>query len=580
MRVRLCSWRLPGVASITLLAAMAHGAEPVPRLVITADQKSVAANLEASLSIASERCDADPGRRRLLQRRLQQQATTAARAVGYYQARISLEEQQGDDCWQVQINVESGPPVRVGDVTIRLSGEARDDAAFAELINNHPLTPRSVLRHDQYQSLRDGLLRLANQRGYFDHHMSVHRLSIDPDGGRADIELEMDSGPRYRFGAITLEQDVLHDRYARRYLRFEEGSAWDSDALLETQQALLGSNYYTTVRLERGEPSMDSREVPATLHLTPRPRHAWLAGIGVSTDTGPRLRLGVEDRYVNARGQRWRADSEISPLNRAISTSYEIPLRDPVRDRFVLSSAYRYEDADSAESEQFRIGASLIRGLDSGWILTRSLDYERENFTVADQTSTTELLMPGVQLQKTRSNHPVFPRKGWKIGGSVRGTHPAISSTAAFVQTRLWGKGIAPVPGGRLIARLEGGHTAVDDVTTLPASVRFFAGGDNSLRGFDYQTLGPRDANNDVIGGRSLLLAGVEADFAVTQRWHPAVFVDAGNAFNERDDMNLRVSAGAGLRWRSPLGPIRIDVARPVDANHGWRLHLSMGPDL
>jgi translocation and assembly module TamA len=305
-----------------------------------------------------------------------------------------------------------------------------------------------------------------------------------------------------------------------------------------------------------------------------------MAGIGVSTDTGPRLRLGYENRYVNQHGHRWRADSHISALNRAVSGSYEIPFRDPVQDRLMLSSGYQYENNESAESEQIRLGASLINGLFRGWVLTRSLDYERENFTVADQTETSELVMPGVQIQKIRSSHPVYPRRGWKVGAGIRGTHPSISTTATFIQSRLWMKGIVAAGPARLLARLEAGQTDVAEVATLPATVRFFAGGDNSIRGFDYQTLGPLDADGEVTGGRSLLVGSIETDFALSQRWHPAVFVDAGNAFNNINSANLRVSAGTGMRWRSPLGPIRIDLARPVDANRGWRLHLSMGPDL
>jgi len=279
-----------------------------------------------------------------------------------------------------------------------------------------------------------------------------------------------------------------------------------------------------------------------------------MAGVGVSTDTGPRLRLGYENRYLNQQGHRWRADSQISALNRAISSSYEIPFRDPVQDRLMFSSGYQYENNESAESEQFRLGASLISGFFSGWVLTRSLDYERENFTVGDQTETSELVMPGVQLQKIRSSHPVYPRRGWKLGIGVRGTHPSISTTPAFLQSRLWMKGIIASGPARLLARLEAG--------------------------FEYQTLGPIDADGKVTGGRSLLVGSIETDFAMSRKWHPAVFVDAGNAFNDADSANIRVSAGAGIRWRSPLGPIRIDLARPIDADRNWRLHLSMGPDL
>lgn len=563
-----------------IIAARTGAADSRPRLHISSDQPVLTRNLEVMLSIGNESCNADEGRKRLVRRNLLKQAERAARAVGYYRPQINLSIDSDERCWSITIEAQAGEPVRLSDVRISLRGDAENDPAFAELIRLNPLQEGAILRHNEYQSVRDGLLQLANERGYFDHQLEEHRLEVDPAMLSANVVLTLDSGRRYRFGEFKLEQDVLSDQLAMRHLRFEHGQPWDSEQLLASQQALLGSGYFSTVRLERGDTDEHGGEVPATLFLTERPQRAWMAGIGVSTDTGPRLRLGYENRYVNKQGHLWRADSQISALNRTISSSYEIPFRDPVQDRLMFSSGYQYENNDSAESEQFRLGASLISGFFSGWVLTRSLDYERENFTVGDQTETSELLMPGVQLQKIRSNHPVYPRRGWKLGVGIRGTHPSISTTIAFVQSRLWMKGIIAKGPVRLLSRLEAGQTDVTDVTALPATVRFFAGGDSSIRGFDYQTLGPLDTDGKVTGGRSLLVGSMETDFALSRHWHPAVFVDAGNAFNDIDDANLRVSAGAGIRWRSPLGPVRIDLARPIDADRSWRLHLSMGPDL
>jgi translocation and assembly module TamA len=571
---------LPGYLLTLLCLSWSSFLWSAPTVKISSDDPVLERNLEAMLDVRRESCQLEPGRQRVLQRNLQRQAILAAQAVGYYSPEFNFTFSSERDCWSVFVKVDSGPPVRIHQIDIILRGEAEQDQAFIDLIDNTPLQQGEILRHNHYQSLRDGLLQLANQRGYFDNRLISHRLEVDPSRLQANVLIEIDTGRRHRFGDIILVQEVLRPEMARLYLRFDQGDFWNSELLLQSQQALLGSGYFTTARLERGTADPDTLEVPATLHLSARPQYAWLAGIGVSTDTGPRLRLGFENRYVNENGHRWRADSEISPLRFGISTGYEIPLADPVRDRLALSASYQQEETDSAETEQLRLGASLISELFNGWVLTRSLDFERENFTVGEQRRTTELLMPGAQIQRIRSTHPIYPRRGWKFGVGVRGTHPSISTTNAFLQTRTWGKAIIPIGEGRLLSRVEYGQTAVDDVTTLPASVRFFAGGDTSIRGFDYQTLGPVNSSGDVIGGRSLLVGSAEFDYPLWARWHPAVFVDGGNAFNDYEDLDIRVSIGAGIRWRSPLGPIRIDLARPIDDSRNWRLHLSMGPDL
>ncbi|MDF1630367.1 MAG: autotransporter assembly complex protein TamA [Alcanivoracaceae bacterium] len=565
---------------LTAGAVQAHAADKQPSLQFESDQPALTQNLQASLDVLRESCTADRSRKRLLERNLQRRADLAAKAVGYYEADISIRFEDSKNCWRAFITAKAGRPVKITEIQVRLEGEAKTDTSFAELIRNSPLQVDAILRHNDYQSTRDSLLRIASQRGYFDHQLKQHRLEINADDYSARIFLTLDSGRRHRFGKFILDQEILHTQIAERYLRFSPGDYWDSDLLLESQQALLGSGYFTTARLERGIADPVTLQVPATLYLSERPRRAWLTGVGVSTDTGPRLRLGYEDRYVNKQGHRWHVDSEISTLIRAASSRYEIPLRDPARDRLVLSTGYRLEDNESARSEQLHFGGSLIGGIGNGWVLTRSLDYERENFTVGDQSNTIELVMPGVQVQKSRSNNPIYPRRGWKFSLGLRGTHPEISSTEAFLQTRVSAKAVVPLGPARLLARIDGGQTMVSDVATLPATVRFFAGGDTSVRGFDYRTLGPSDATGEAIGGRHLLVGSVEMDFPLTTHWHPAIFTDAGNAFNETDEMNIRYSAGVGIRWRSPLGPIRIDLARPVDSPRSWRLHLSMGPDL
>ena len=551
-----------------------------PSVSIKGDDASLVKNLEATLDVRNESCDVDTRRERLILRNLQGRASTAAQAVGFYEANIDIRLIQNGSCWTADIDVQSGRPVVIGELDIVLSGDAAEDPVFLRLIENSPLRQGNILRHNHYQSLRDNLLQVANQRGYFDHRLTRHALEIDPQQRVAHVRLHLDSGPRYRFGEFTLNQDILHNTMAQRYLQFEEGELWSSDALLHTQQALIGSGYFNTARLERGQPDPNSLQLPATLHLSSRRQYAWLAGIGASTDTGPRLRLGFENRYVTDSGHRLRAETEISPVRYGVSSSYEIPLADPMRDRLTFSTGYQSEETNNIDTERLRVGASLITELPRGWVLTRSLDFERERFTAGEQRDVIELLMPGIQVQKIRTSDPIYPRHGWRLGTGVRGTHPSISNTDAFVQQRVWGKGIISLGKLRLLSRLELGHTNVNDVTTLPASVRFFAGGDTSIRGFSYQGIGPVNEDGQVIGGRHMMVGSVEMDYPIKERWGVAAFSDGGNAFNDFSQYDTRVSVGVGVRWRSPLGPIRVDIARPVDADRNWRLHLSMGPDL
>lgn len=566
------------VWSMLLLAST--GWAETPQVKIEARPAELTRNLEASLDVGGESCTLEAGRQSLLERNLLTVARNAAQAVGYYDADIQLGINRDDDCWTLRVKVKAGEPVRIEKVDVVLEGPGQDDDALQQVIREQVPEAGQILRHDVYQQLRNQLVETAARRGYFDHALTRHRLEVDTLERTARIILHLDTGPRYHFGEVELIQDILRDERVRPYLTFKPGDPWDTNKLLDSQQALLGSGYFATARIERQDPEPGTLRVPLSLHLTPRNEWAWLAGIGISTDTGPRLRLGAENRYVNRRGHRWRAQAEGSEVRSSASTSYEMPLADPVHDKLIFSGGYENEETESRDSEQIGIGASLITELPSRWVLTRALEYEREIFQIADEHGETELLMPGVQLQRIRANDPIYPRRGWKLGIGLRGTSPAISSTDSFIQSQLWTGAILPFFKGRFLSRARLAHTDVDDVSTLPGSVRFFAGGDNSIRGYDYQTLGPRNAEGEVIGGRHLLVGSLELEYPLFGRWHAAVFTDAGNAFNEYDELDIRQSAGLGVRWRSPLGPIRIDFAHPMDSDRNWRLHLSMGPDL
>ena len=303
-------------------------------------------------------------------------------------------------------------------------------------------------------------------------------------------------------------------------------------------------------------------------------------GIGASTDTGPRVRLGVENRRGNRAGHRFRAETELSQVQQGAGASYQIPLRDPLRERLDFHTSYVNEVTDSKDNERWSTGADYIVELENRWVTTTSLTYLRETYEIADEVDQAELIIPGFQLSRVKANDPVYPSFGWRLSSKARFANRNLSSTASFLQLNGNGKILFPLLGGRVLVRGDLGYTEVTNVRELPASIRFFAGGDSSVRGFAYESLGPRADNGEVIGGRHLATGSLEYDHPITEKWHLAVFTDGGNAFNDFNDFEIRRSAGFGIRWRSPLGPIRLDLARAVDENRDWRLHLSMGPDL
>lgn len=561
---------------LCLTAVSARAASP--QVTVRGGEPYLQENINAHVTLDQESCQLPAWRERVIRRSVRQSAREALRALGYYHPELRFDFIQEKACWRLEIELSPGAPVRVRRFDVTLTGAAKDDPAFRELLAEPPLAPGDILRHDRYESFKRNLVRMAAERGYFDASLTQHELVVNVQANTADIALTLQSGNRYHFGEAAFNQQVITENLAQRFVPFQEGDPYENEELLTLRQELSRSGYFSEIRINT-DPDKERLRVPVTVDAEPRPRYSFLAGLGFATDTGPRLRLGLENRRVNHHGHSYHADTEVSAISTGAGFNYRIPLTDPNREYLNLSSSYIRDETETSFSERYRLGVARVSELDSGWIMTRSLELLREFFTVGQQDGRTDLLMPGLEMQRTAADDPLVPRRGWHLYGKLRFAGEQLGSTTTFTQFRGRAKAVIPVPGGRLLGRVDLGATDVDAISDLPASVRFFAGGDNSVRGYGFEELGPEDSNGDVIGGRHLLTGSLEYDYPVFGQWSLAAFMDAGNAFNEYENFDAARGAGAGIRWRSPIGPVRLDVARALDTG-SYRLHISMGADL
>jgi translocation and assembly module TamA len=313
--------------------------------------------------------------------------------------------------------------------------------------------------------------------------------------------------------------------------------------------------------------------------MLPRLRHAWSTGIGFTTDTGPRVRAAYENRYINTRGHRLDSDAAVSSIRSRINLGYSIPLNDPLTTSLNFSTGYITEKTDTYDSDRFKLETAYRRESASGWLETWSINYLRDAYVINQQEDTSILTIPGYSLSRTSADDYINPSRGWRLFGQIRGATDAVISDTTFVQLYTSGKGIISVGPGRFITRFEFGTTWIDVAEELPVSLRYFAGGDQSIRGYDYQSLGPVNADDEVIGGKHLFAGSVEYDFPVKNNWRAALFYDGGNAFSSQK-FDWKQSVGIGVRWISPIGPIRADLAHALNDEGGFRLHITMGPDL
>lgn len=539
-------------------------------------------NVLASLSLylERERADISAARVRRLHQNAVEEIRTALRPFGYYRPRIDAMLRETPEGWSARYDIEPGPPVLITTVAVNLTGAGADELGFRALADQFPIARGDPLNHALYEQAKQRFETLASERGYFDLRFTRREIRLDLEAYEAGIYLDVDTGPRYRFGEIIIDQDLLEPELLRRYVRLEPGEPYTTAALLDLQNALSSSNYFADVQVEADPREAKDHAIPVHVRLTPRKRDKYTFGVGYGTDTGARGQIGWERFYLNRQGHHTRVELRGSGIEKSVSAGYFIPIRNPRTDQLAFTGGYEELDTRTFEAKTRRlaVGRTTVRGRTYE---TLSLTHLREDFIIGSQTGLSTLLLPGVSWTYYWGEDRIYTRRGARVLLDLRGASENVASDTALFQARLQTKLILPISSfGRLLGRIEVGSTRIDNFNELPASLRFFAGGDVSVRGYAYNTLGPTDSTGDVIGGRRLLVGSIEYEQHITGSWAVAVFYDAGNALNEFSDP-LKEGAGIGVRWRSPIGQIRLDAARALsDPGEPWRIHLYIGPDL
>lgn len=538
-------------------------------------------NLLASVQLQNESCETPLVR---LQRRvpeLRRRLVRAMNALGYYHATLRTEFNRSADCWALNIGVQPGEPVTLREVEVDIAGNESARSVFDAVLGASPLTSGAVLHHGEYENFKERLTSTAADNGFFDARFTEAVIALDLPAKAADISLRFDPGLRYRFGELRIDRPgILSDTLIGEMLPVNPGDPYSADQLEEMRLALDRSGYFNQISITPQIRAAVDRAVPVQIDLNLRPRHKWTGGVGFTTDTGPRARLTYDNRFINSRGHRFSADTALSAVRGQINSSYSIPLNRRFADDLVFTTAYIVEDNDAFESKRVQMGISLPSENPWGWQQNLTLDLQRDDYQLASQEDVSMLYIPGISLGKTAADNLINPARGWKLHTSLKGASDSVLSDTTFMQWYTSAKLVRSFGIMRLITRGEVGATWIDDTGELPASLRFFAGGDQSVRGYDFRSLGPMDENGEVEGGKQLLTGSVEVDFRVRPDWRLALFADAGNAFNNTDSYELHYSAGVGIRWMSPIGPVRFDLARPFDAEENFRIHITMGPDL
>lgn len=523
----------------------------------------------------------------------------AIRAYSYYQASVEFSNftKKSFDNDAVQIIVNLGPKLKVGMVTLEFDESAAQEIYFPnelkDLIQGFRELEGKPLEQSKYDSLKTRMQTFALIFGYFDFLLDKSEVRVSLAENQADIYVKFNFGSRYRFGPLKYVAENRGSELVESVKPFAQNTYFDQQKVSEFTQLIRQTAYYNSVIVRANVNAMSSAEralniVPIEVLLTAKPKDTYQFGIGASTDSGPRVTANWIRPWVNLRGHSLSSELYISGPKKNVSMGYTIPMANPLNDFFKIQTGYQEINEAQRDSQTYTLAAQRQLGAKNkhDWDKILFLRYEYENFIQGiDEEQSTQLLLPGVTLNRVRKNGELFVNWGDRQQITLEAASESVVSDVNIVRVTARTKWIRTFGKHRYILRGDAGAIVTNDFEQVPSSLRFFVGGDQTVRGFGLNAVSESRIDEstgkvELIGAQFLAVASTEYAYQVSNDWRAAIFLDAGSASNDFGKSPI-YGTGLGAHWLSPIGTIRLYIARGIsDTEKNWRLHFSIGPGI
>jgi translocation and assembly module TamA len=595
------------VFALSLFAAGAARAAIVQRVDIVGLDEAMTQNVRLSLSLVDAIGKDVSGRRMAyLVREAEDEAREALAPFGYYSPVVEVRRDRDDGV--VTITVQPGAPVRVRGFEVAIDGEGGADRYMREELDAFAPRAGEVFDSATYDASKARIGRRLAERGYFDAALAEHKVEVTRADHAADVDLRWTSGDRFDMGRVTFVQEPtqpIDPKLFDKLVYWEEGSYYHQGKLDRLRTALADLDYFSGIDIEAKperavqEQAGAGKRVPVTVTLTPARRSIYTYGLSYGTESGAGARLGLERRYLNSRGHKALGQVDWAQKRKTLTLQYRIPAFAWLDGWYTASLQFADEQTDYIDTRRAEFVASRSGQVSRQLTANAALHVLRERWAYAllpeegDGGSATAVVdyryasfvFPALRAEYVAVDDRVFPRRGGAASLEVRGGLQGAGSDADFSQVRAtanWFVGVGA--SDRLLFRGEIGQTFTNALVDMPPSLRFYAGGARSIRGYGEREVSPRvETTHGVfsVGAKNVITASAEYEhYFGGGPWGAAAFVDSGSAFDGRLP-DWRTGVGVGARWRSPVGPVRIDIARGLDhPDSGFQVYLSIGAQL
>lgn len=483
----------------------------------------------------------------------------------------------------VFVYIEKNKPLFVRSFDVQVLGEGANYKTFKRAINKSNITSYSILNHGSYENLKEQLQKDAYALGFFDAKFDAARILVYQEQNMADIELIFDTGIRYKIGEIVtndLTKELL--KPSESLITLKRGKNFSTKTLNDNLSSLSETNYYQSIDITPLlDKKTDNKEVPIKIDLTRKKNNLMRVGVGYSTDEQARVLFEWDKPLLNEYGHSMSLGTKLSMVTQEARVMYKIPYRNPNLDYFYINATQSHTDINDTLSDRSHLSFHYVADKDKRWHKDFALNVEYEDFSQSMEKGFGWSLFPSINISRRESSGGIDPRYGYYIGVEGSAATRAISDYS-FYRVVLTGKSVlSPSENTRLLLKLQQGIIFGEDSKHLPPSMRFFVGGDNSLRGYGYLQESDRDVKGGLIGGRYMTAGTAELQFPIgIANSRGALFLDAATASNEYQDGDLLLGPGIGYRFNSPYGTLRVDLGVAIDKEpKSVKLHFAFGPE-
>lgn len=551
-----------------------------------AEQALVASNL--LIKIAEKERKLHQDRVESLHQIAPQEISHTLEALGFYHARIQSSLSSTPEGFQATYKIEKGPQTFIQSATVQLKGAGEANPELKTLAAHPPFSILTSLNHANYEKYKQILLSTALQEGYLDAEFITSEIIVNKDTRRADIVLILDTGYQYKLGHVYFRKPPFPSEFLKKLIPFSEGEPYTTARILACQKALTDTDLFKRVQLDPKPENATDYTIPIQIRLKLRPKNKYTGSLGYGTDIGPRGLLSWEHRLQQYPGHRINAEIQASQRLNQAGVRYSLPGKNPITDRFIFGiKGVEERTRDKKFSRRADISGSYLQKKKQ-WDRILSVNYLKEisrDFQTAPLKKS-QFLLPSVGLIYKKVSDSNSLQQGFRIGLIMKGGLRALLSSTDFAQAELRLKSIQVLgEKTRLLTRLDLGTSYADNFEKIPYSLRFLTGGDQTVRGYGYKTLGPRQkdqfGNDIIVGGQHSIVGSVELERVIYKQFSVAAFIDSGQAMNRWKNISLATGAGVGARYATPLGPLRFDIAKPTSKGYkGIRFHITFGVDL